>query len=982
MSTDKTFKWQSSADGIELVASEPLSEWSSEMKLNYMPALSRLEAAIEEGSNQIHKTNNGYFIGYDLLAELSNHQCKLLGLPGNIKYQLRLMITGSLVFEKTQVKISWHDKSGSKVGGEEVGCLFFDGLEYFKIPSTLYELVKSADAYNEWDGVNLDERLLLISNLKSNLEKITGESISIDAQIKSLKFSHAASVSLDVKVAKDGIDFDPIFFSNDITKFNLENGEQFKEDQSLLTIDDQQVLKKLFKSSDKCKSTYVLDRGHYVFIDPSIRTAVKTIKKYQNSSPEERSRFAKNPQGFIKSALIDEGNLDESADEIVNTSFVETDVFSKRVIEIGLWHPPVLPFVKRAPNTWAPEGFGLKIGTSSYWIDEGRVERLAQEVADAINNKKPSVKLDSDTDLPASEDVLNAINQLLEHVLHLPPVNIEKTNTTENQVEKNSQRMPTKSSQKSILKVQDNFESQDFVAQFNQRAVFDKFEPPQNINSKLKDHQIQGVSWMQECWSLGYPGLLLADDMGLGKTFQTLAFLSWLKEKSQAMGGTQKPVLIVAPITLLGNWKNEAAMHLKDGALGGMALLYDKGLKSYKINSSTKADVVEGRSTLDVASLRQVDWVLTTYETMRDYHISLGLIDFKCVVFDEMQKIKNPASMMTNAAQALHGDFVVGLTGTPIENSLSDIWTLFDTLMPGALGLGDLKRFLEHYSIENIENLKELKSRLTIGGNGKPAPMLRRMKSDVAKDLPRKNEFVMDGVMPDEQAHLYKEAIDKIKSGTFGNSKLEAIHRMRSISLHPKYANSDEIDEPNEFIQSSARLKLVVSILEKIHLNKEKALVFCESLAMQEWLAYYIKERFSLEKYPNRIYGQISAEKRTKIVSDFQERNNNFDVLLLSPKAAGVGITLTAATNVIHLTRWWNPAVEDQCTDRAYRIGQTSNVSVYLPRAIHPLYGEGSFDCILHQLLESKRALSREMLLPPEMANDADYMINQVSANL
>jgi SNF2 family DNA or RNA helicase len=204
---------------------------------------------------------------------------------------------------------------------------------------------------------------------------------------------------------------------------------------------------------------------------------------------------------------------------------------------------------------------------------------------------------------------------------------------------------------------------------------------------------------------------------------------------------------------------------------------------------------------------------------------------------------------------------------------------------------------------------------------------------------------------------------------------------MRSISLHPNYANSDEIEEPNEFIQSSARLKLVISILEKIHSNKEKVLVFCESLAMQEWLAYYIKERFSLEKYPSRIYGQISAEKRTKIVSDFQERNNNFDVLLLSPKAAGVGITLTAATNVIHLTRWWNPAVEDQCTDRAYRIGQTSNVSVYLPRAIHPLYGEGSFDCILHQLLESKRALSREMLLPPELANDADFMINQVSAN-
>jgi SNF2 family DNA or RNA helicase len=172
---------------------------------------------------------------------------------------------------------------------------------------------------------------------------------------------------------------------------------------------------------------------------------------------------------------------------------------------------------------------------------------------------------------------------------------------------------------------------------------------------------------------------------------------------------------------------------------------------------------------------------------------------------------------------------------------------------------------------------------------------------------------------------------------------------------------------------------LVIGILEKIHSKQEKVLVFCESLAMQEWLAFYIKEKFNLDRYPSRIYGQVSADQRTKIVSKFQESNKKFDILLLSPKAAGVGITLTAATHVIHLTRWWNPAVEDQCTDRAYRIGQTSDVSVYLPRAIHPLYGDGSFDCILHELLQNKRALSKEMLMPPELASDTDFMMNKVN---
>ena len=124
-----------------------------------------------------------------------------------------------------------------------------------------------------------------------------------------------------------------------------------------------------------------------------------------------------------------------------------------------------------------------------------------------------------------------------------------------------------------------------------------------------------------------------------------------------------------------------------------------------------------------------------------------------------------------------------------------------------------------------------------------------------------------------------------------------------------------------------------------------------------------------------RIYGDTTADTRTTIVSKFQSpKNLGFDVLLLSPKAAGVGLTLTAATNVIHLSRWWNPAVEDQCTDRVYRIGQDKEVTVYIPRSIHPLYGHGSFDCLLHEILESKRALSREMLIPMEGAGDIDYI--------
>jgi SNF2 family DNA or RNA helicase len=252
------------------------------------------------------------------------------------------------------------------------------------------------------------------------------------------------------------------------------------------------------------------------------------------------------------------------------------------------------------------------------------------------------------------------------------------------------------------------------------------------------------------------------------------------------------------------------------------------------------------------------------------------------------------------------------------------------------------------------------------------------MKHEVAKDLPKKTEKIIDEQMPSLQAGSYHEVITSAKSGHAGKSKLEMIHQMRSISLHPNYGKFEKEDSGDNFIGDSARLKVMVEILESIHAKSEKVLIFIESLAMQEWLAYFLKEHFNLPKYPLRIYGNTSADKRTKIVAQFQsDENKGFDVLLLSPKAAGVGLTLTAATNVIHLTRWWNPAVEDQCTDRVYRIGQDKEVTVFIPRAIHPLYGNESFDCLLHEILENKRALSREMLVPMESAGDIDYIFGK-----
>lgn len=308
-----------------------------------------------------------------------------------------------------------------------------------------------------------------------------------------------------------------------------------------------------------------------------------------------------------------------------------------------------------------------------------------------------------------------------------------------------------------------------------------------------------------------------------------------------------------------------------------------------------------------------------------------------------------------------------------------------DTLMPGVLGLGSMKEFTQYFIVAEDcdelrkERMSDLNRRMTTRINNMPQPMLRRMKSDVAKDLPEKKEFTVDRQMPKRQADRYHEALTTLKDGNTRKQKIEAFHQMRSVSLHPNALDGSESASCQAFIAESARLNELFTILDDINERREKALVFVEAIEMHRWLSAYLQQRYDMPHKPERIYGQVSSSKRQKIVERFQSSSNQgFDVLLLSPKAAGVGLTLTAANNVIHLTRWWNPAVEDQCTDRAYRIGQTQEVRVYYPRAIHPVYQERSFDAILHSMLERKRELSRHVLATTR----ADEAMNELVERL
>jgi SNF2 family DNA or RNA helicase len=340
-------------------------------------------------------------------------------------------------------------------------------------------------------------------------------------------------------------------------------------------------------------------------------------------------------------------------------------------------------------------------------------------------------------------------------------------------------------------------------------------------------------------------------------------------------------------------------------------------------------------------------------------------------VFDEAQKIKNPASLVSRGAKSLNADFVLALTGTPIENRLADLWSIADRTHEGFLG--DLKTFSVRYEAPDTppERLAELKERIGEDREERPAFMVRRMKADRLRDLPEKRLEIRSAPMPPAQAAAYREAVARARGGQQGDV-LAALQALRAVSLHP--FDADAAAEPAAFIAASARWQLLFHFLDEIAKRREKALVFLEAQALQPVLSQLAADRYRLSRPPLVINGTVAGEQRQARVAAFQKNGpTGFDLLILGPRAAGTGLTLTAANHVVHLSRWWNPAVEDQCTDRAYRIGQTRPVTVWIPQAEFPDDPARSFDRQLHELLERKRGLCRDMLAPPAAtARDAE----------
>ena len=483
----------------------------------------------------------------------------------------------------------------------------------------------------------------------------------------------------------------------------------------------------------------------------------------------------------------------------------------------------------------------------------------------------------------------------------------------------------------------------------------------------LKQHQLQGVAWLQHLWNNAPEhcrGALLADDMGLGKTLQILAFIARCLEDDPQIN----PILIVAPVSLLENWQEEITKFFNVDSLP-LLMLYGANLKEKKLERSEIDPqlVQEGLVKFLMPNwLGNAKLVLTTYETLRDLEFSLAAQHWSIMVCDEAQKIKNPNALVTRAAKKQNVRFKIACTGTPVENSLADLWCLFDFIQPGLLGA--LNKFGERYRRPIEAKNEEEKARVDELRSLIEPQTLRRTKAQVAKDLPKKIvvEECRNLSISSYQVDLYKQAVQAFKSKDESgaiNNHLGLIQYLRQVCTSPYPINCKEkLHEPLVQRESkSPKLKWLLNALVDIRDKNEKVIVFVEFLDLQRQLQRYIAERYHI--LPDIINGSTSAaasaiNSRQKRIKAFQEKPG-FGVIILSPLAVGFGVNIQAANHVIHFTRTWNPAKEDQATDRAYRIGQVRDVYVYYPVITA---GFLTFDMKLDKLLDWKRGLSGDML--------------------
>ncbi len=492
-----------------------------------------------------------------------------------------------------------------------------------------------------------------------------------------------------------------------------------------------------------------------------------------------------------------------------------------------------------------------------------------------------------------------------------------------------------------ILDSADNRDELEYAVDVNRelQSQFESYGTPRLFKGELYQHQRAGYVWLRRLWDNheGSIGGLLADDMGLGKTIQVAALIAHMFEKKQL-----RPTPIVAPTTVINNWSTE------------LGIFVDANLKVVKHMGPSR--------TSDPNEIEEADIVLTSFQTLSRDQFLLGPISFQMMICDEAQYIKNYATQRATAARAMKAKLRLPLTATPVENRLGELWAIMDFASPGLLGssLDFNKEYVEPIEQNDLSAASDLLKKME-------GYYLRRTKKEALKGkLPEKHIYVRELRMTSFQKSVYLGVLDYHQCR--GKCALPAIQGLLTTCAHPfgisekllEFLNlQPNINDVNQIVNASAKFIYLIEELEKIKERGERAIVFSDRIGVQNLLRTAMRLKFDIN-VPT-INGAVSTRGRTKIIEKFQEKSD-FGVLLLSPLAAGVGINVTNANHVFHISRTWNPAKENQATDRAYRIGQEPDVFVHTPYVNHP--DVISLDVRLNELMNGKQALAENVIRP------------------
>lgn len=868
---------------------------------------------------------------------------------------------------------------------------------------TLFQFPKLFNGYVEveLEGLINQDNSNFIINLFDEIHtkiipyKVMGSILHITSKNYLLLAENIYKIFREKEKLKDSTEFEKYQFiellQNDITdrvKFNGLRENDFietvssielniEEDENhnlilspkIADIDDERIkqYQKVIESKDKSIMITETHQHNTIrnIIDEKNLKIAQAISKKPIVPKEEAGLFFANPISHFESLDIDESTKEE----------LENTVLAKGYRIIGIGKPYNGYFGSVKIDT--PLSKVLKADPSFVFaIDKDEANEFIEENQDNLLEVRykleTAIKDEVDSVVIADR---NFLNYELDTYLTMVNKHIKKREGSSGDKKLDS---------KDVLIIDPN-DAENIKFSNNSRkrlediSIRDESEYSNYLNFEFKpyNHQVVALNWLVDLYSNKYSGCLLADDMGLGKTFEVISFIDYLLRKN-----ANAKILIVAPTVLIDNWKNEFENSLKTIDRYGIKVIRGKNSALDKLGSITTGNRTENEvlNDLDVVNfLEDYNIYITTYKTLQKYQFAwvTDAVNLDCIVYDEAQNIKNPNTLQTQAAKAVSSKekiFNILMSGTPIENELRDLWCLFDLFDPSFFG--SWKNFRNTYVSKNVDKA-ELLLRQKISNY-----MLRRMKNDILEGLPKKYEPQKDTT---NSLHYPALSItfsqeETLKYIEIVNSKKTALAKLRDLrlySLHPILLEKEKLIDIDtlvhqEVLSQFSKTKELLRLLQEIKSKDEKAIIFVISKSMQILLQYTLREPLDLGEI-SVINGDNNKSNSMHKKLDIFKQTKGFNLIILSPLAAGVGLTINEANHVIHLERHWNPAKEDQASDRVYRIGQTKDV--YIHHIIAKLSEDmkkNSFDEGLNQLIMNKKTLSNDTLIPTSAVSEKD----------